>query len=91
MQLAIGFNCPVSTLGLGHQSWPVQPRCLVQEIVDGSDISIPLRRALREAGVTFRKQLRDICERACAKSTSEENTEGFTGYCYRRGLRCMSL
>lgn len=76
MQHAIGFNCPVSTLGLGHQSWPVQPGGLSPEIMDRSDISIPQRRDLREAGVTFRKQLRDILKRVCARVQGGKTQKG---------------
>jgi len=61
VQLATSINYTVSTLRLSHLNCAASAaRLFSQEILDGSDISIPQRKDLWEAGVTLHKQLRDI-------------------------------
>lgn len=55
MQLEMGSNCPCINTGIRSSALARAAGLFSPEIMDRSDMSIPPRRELREAGVTFRK------------------------------------
>lgn len=60
------------------------------EIVDRSDMSIPLRRELREAGVTFRKTATGHLKEGVCKTVSK-NTHRDLQDIVVEGTRCGSV